>query len=332
MDSLHTRIWHAAWKAGAQAWQATAGARTAILMYHGVVASGTLPRLWTQLERPLFAQHLRHLADHHPVVGLTELLDALDGRRSLEQGTVALTFDDGYFNVLEQAVPELRRFGIPATVFVTAGALPASGLLWFDALYDAHAEELEHAHPGVLSLVRGLKRLPDAQRKAWIERHFESLRQSLGQSLSRSLGGRPAVHPAHPRRLVDADELKRLADAPGITIGAHGLSHGLLSQMDRTQVQSELSDAKAMLEHLLFRKIDLFAWPDGAMALDPTRCMVEAGYRAALSTQLGFVMPQDDRFALRRIPLGSDQTLERFRRTLSGVGCVVAPLRQLLPV
>lgn len=308
---------NAAKAAGLQAWQATGGARAAILMYHGVVPAGTRPRLWTQLERPLFAQHLRYLAEHRPVVSLAHLLDALDGRRALEPGSVALTFDDGYFNVLEQAVPELLRFGLPATVFVTAGYLPDSGLLWFDALYDAHAGSLERPYPAVLPLARNLKGLEDGERQVWLDRHFASL------------GGRPSLYPGHPRRLVDAEELRRLAETPGITIGAHGLTHGILPRMVQTQIQEELILSRQRLEQLLGRTVDLFAWPDGATGPGLSELVIKAGFRAALGTRLGLVMPQDDRFDLRRLPLGADQTLRRFQRTLLGMGCVAAPLRQL---
>jgi peptidoglycan/xylan/chitin deacetylase (PgdA/CDA1 family) len=87
-----------------------------VIVYHGL---GNCPaahdpyRMFTPIEK--FARQMRFLARRRRVVPLS---DVVDGRVGRGRPAVALTFDDGYRSVLEEAVPILRRYGFPATCFV----------------------------------------------------------------------------------------------------------------------------------------------------------------------------------------------------------------------
>ena len=85
------------------------GNRSAILTYHSLDNFGSV----ISISPALFRRHMELLAQSGiPVVPLDEAL----GR----SGAVALTFDDGYANFAEHAVPVLEHFDFPATVFVVA--------------------------------------------------------------------------------------------------------------------------------------------------------------------------------------------------------------------
>ena len=53
---------------------------------------------------------------------------------SLEENSIVVTFDDGYLDVLQNAVPILERYQIPATIFVVTGNLGEP--FWWDRLAD----------------------------------------------------------------------------------------------------------------------------------------------------------------------------------------------------
>jgi len=92
-----------------------------VLMYHGVEDVPWDPHgLCVTPAR--FAEQLAWLADHGlRGVSMAELVDAM--RAGQERGLVGITFDDGYVNVLENAVPELLRRGFTATTFILSGLL-----------------------------------------------------------------------------------------------------------------------------------------------------------------------------------------------------------------
>ena len=90
--------------------------RGAVIVYHAI---GTVPRdspQWNGFIRPeRFAAQMAFLAERRRVVDLDAFLeeDASPG-----PPRVAITFDDAYRSVLEHAVPVLREYGFPATLFV----------------------------------------------------------------------------------------------------------------------------------------------------------------------------------------------------------------------
>jgi len=73
-----------------------------------------------------FREQMAHLKDHYRVVPLSQFArEAGDG--SLNPGTVAVTFDDGYLDNLVKASPILTSVGVPATFFVTTAGAPETG-------------------------------------------------------------------------------------------------------------------------------------------------------------------------------------------------------------
>ena len=279
-----------------------------ILMYHGVVPDGTRPALWTQVEATRFDAQMRHLAGHRPVVPLRKLIDAR-GRQTLDPASVAVTFDDGYQNNLEVALPILDRYGIPATIFVTAGLVGTDELLWTDQIYDRMVPVRDpggRRRRAAYAFIRELKVLPDAERRRVLHARLEAL------------GGVPGAGRRHPRRILDVDALKKLAATPGITIGSHGMTHALLTRLLPSQVMSELVRSKTALEAWVGASVDLVAYPDGASNAAVRQAAREAGYVAGLTTEFRRLTPDDDPFALGRYPVGSDLDLRGFIHLLSG--------------
>jgi peptidoglycan/xylan/chitin deacetylase (PgdA/CDA1 family) len=104
-----------------------------ILCYHNVVRSERQENgsLGLHLPRARFERQMRWLAEHYEVIRLSEFADRLTTGACLRT-TAAVTFDDGYSGVFENAVPVLRRLGLPATVFIVPGAVDQAKGFWWD--------------------------------------------------------------------------------------------------------------------------------------------------------------------------------------------------------
>ena len=103
-----------------------------ILAYHGVTASpsspfGNLRRL--HVPAPRFEEHLRVLSTECRPIALRELVEAIETGKSLPARSVVVTFDDGYRNVFTTALPLLRKYSVPATLFVVTHN---GGRMWED--------------------------------------------------------------------------------------------------------------------------------------------------------------------------------------------------------
>lgn len=95
-----------------------------ILCYHAIDPTWDSP---LAVPPRSFAQHVAWLVRHRSVLPLEEAVQSLDRSARLPGRVAVLTFDDGFASVHEHALPVLRRFRLPATVFLVAQTLAPEG-------------------------------------------------------------------------------------------------------------------------------------------------------------------------------------------------------------
>src|SRR5438477_1528660 len=108
--------------------------RFQVLAYHKVSPD---PHPFFEPDHPTaFEQHMRFLSRCYRVMPLMELVER-NRRGDIPHRAVAITFDDGYRDNYQYAFPILKKYGLPATIFVTTGAIETGKLLWHDRIFDA---------------------------------------------------------------------------------------------------------------------------------------------------------------------------------------------------
>lgn len=108
-------------------------------------------------------------------------------------------------------------------------------------------------------------------------------------------------HPEHRFELMNAEEVKILAQSPWIEIGGHTLTHPHLDQLSATEQEKEISENKAQLEALLEKKLLSFAYPYGDWNEDSKRLVQSLGYDFAVATNSGPLAFHEDPYLIRRI-------------------------------
>jgi peptidoglycan/xylan/chitin deacetylase (PgdA/CDA1 family) len=88
-----------------------------ILTYHGVSEG----KRFNCIPRDLFREHIAWLKERYAIVSLSELVDSLSLPRGCGEDMVSITFDDGYVNFAELALPVMKEYNVHATVFVPSG-------------------------------------------------------------------------------------------------------------------------------------------------------------------------------------------------------------------
>jgi peptidoglycan/xylan/chitin deacetylase (PgdA/CDA1 family) len=208
-----------------------------------------------------------------------------DARRRLVEADprpfAALTFDDGYRDTLDTALPILERRGAPFTVYCAPGFIEETARLWWLELEEA-IRRLDRVEVGGVRLACRTA----GEKSAAIDRLYWRLRARPEAELLEAVAAlaRQAdvdVAGLYDGLFMDWDALGALATHPLATIGAHGLSHRRLAHLAAGEARVEMAGSKAALESRLGIEIRHFAYPVG----DPT----SAGEREfALAHSLGF--------------------------------------------
>ena len=270
-----------------------------------------------------FERQMAYLRRHVNLVSLHDVLAHLDGGPPLPSRAVAVTFDDGFGDTHRYAFPILRRYSIPATVFVATGYVDSGQPFWFEvAAYmaiRAPAEVLQAGECGELApcgktiaerrqslrrLQAALKDLPNDRRAtivaAWT-RHFTAHADSHERAHGHALSW---------------DQVEEMA-AAGIAFGSHSVTHPNLARLSDAELGWELAESKRALEARLQRPIITLAYPIGTRAAFDERVIAaakHAGFQLAVSYIRGAnPLAGLDRFALRRHGITRDCTFSYFR-------------------
>ena len=272
-----------------------------ILMYRRVIARPD-PLFPDVIDAQRFAQQLRLLRRWFHVLPLEQAVRRL-GERTLPARAACITFDGGYADHADVALPLLQRFGLPATFFVATGFLDG-GYSWTDAVI-----ELVRTAPGPrLNLVRSGFGAYDVA--------CPLRRRAVIDMLVRALGCLPPlerlerVH-AMARRttptMLSSDQLIALHRA-GMDIGGHTVNQQSLASLSNAQARAEIGNGRARLEEIVQAPVRLFAYPNGVPGCDfekrHANMLRSAGFDAAVTTASGVARAACDPYELPRVTPG----------------------------
>ena len=280
------------------------GGRGVIFMLHSVVEDAE-PYLREPIRctKGVLELLLRYLRARQ--IDIVSLDDALR-RFSDPNGPrfAVLTFDDGYRDNLTRALPMLERYAAPATIYVTTCLIERTANAWW------------------LGLVEWLKRREWIAVEGYGRRSTRTLAEKVGArigltrwvqadetliaALSRAMAhDRVCCRSLLDQQMLQAEELRRLADHPLITIGGHTTSHPWLAALSETAALREIAENRSYLQDLTQQEVAHFAYPFGSALACTEReaaLVAAAGFRTAATARHGCVFPghDEERYALPR--------------------------------
>lgn len=267
------------------------GARSGplILGYHRVVesladASGrTLPGMAVSV-RALRAQ-LEWVGRRFRIVSLDELGVMLERHEACGR-VAAVTFDDGYRDVHDHAVPLLRELGMPAAVFVVSSLASTTRPPLHDQLYQVVSDALAGRRPMPVTFAEALKARAHGRSREPVQplRIVRELLDVPIAELSRMVDELRAQDSwtLPPQELATLDWARLAAmHRAGIIIGSHTHTHALLDHESAATVREELSRSRRLLEAVVGAPVRHFAYPDGRFNSSVVRAVDAAGYEFA---------------------------------------------------
>lgn len=289
---------------------AGAKGRLTVLIFHRVLPQPD-PLMPDEMDAARFDALLGWVKSWFQVLPLDEAARRLkDG--SLPARAAALSFDDGYADNHDVALPLLRKHGLPCSFFVATGFLDG-GRMWNDTLIesirgtslatldlrglqDAQGRDLGQLaldpepparRAPLLRLIERVKYLQPEPRLACVQTIAERAEARLPDDL-----------------MMSSAQVKGLYDA-GMQVGAHTVSHPILATLTPAAAADEIDRSRAVLQGILGDKVGLFAYPNGKPGTDylpdvHPGIVRELGFDAAVSTRWAAAQRSDDVFQIPR--------------------------------
>jgi len=271
-----------------------------VVMYHGVIPDDFPCDDWLQVPARRFREQLAALLRLFEPVTPDQLFTP---RARWQRPRLLVTFDDGYANNLQTALPILRALGVPALFFLATGYL-GTPWFWWDRLREGLARVGQQVTPAMIAELKALR--PDA-----VEPRVSELLTAAGAD--------PHPAPVEALRPLTWEEAKRLAVTPDCAIGNHGHHHEIFLHLDPAALSKVLATSQTLLRDRIGYLPRWIAPPNGDWRADQTAIIREAGFAALFTTQPGWVTPQirgSDLPLVPRIGIGAGDTPWRIAKRL----------------
>ena len=305
-----------------------------VLTFHGVTSEkpGNICNYQGKhLYIKIFSELMRYLRARYTPVTMSRIADWLEGQGDIPERAVAVTFDDGYRNVLVNAAPVLSRLGIPATVYVVTDFVHERKMIWMDRMVSALAITkrtsltLSSSAQEIRLPIQNIKEKEIADTKirsvckALPSEHREKVIRQIIEDLE--VDDKQIAEVWRDHDPLQPGDFKTLQDH-GIEIGSHTKSHRILSRCSPGELKQEFEDSKKYIESITGKVCDQFAYPNGKQGdfNERTReCARESGYRCAVTTIPKRLTRGQDPFEIPRYTLAHNgMILAEFAAEMSG--------------
>jgi len=284
--------------------------RLRILCYHGVVEDRVAGQDWVPhyfVTASAFEQQLQYLQQHAQVLPLSESVTRLrDG--SLPPRCVSLTFDDGYANNLFLAYPLLRKYRMPATIFLSSAYIESGELFPFVKLHLIRQSRQPERESPVRYKTDPLDVVMQRADPCWPD---------VEKNLTRDQ--REAFRP------MTIGELQA-ANAHLIEFGAHSHTHCILRNESEERRRQEIRTSVSKVKEWTGRPVRLFSYPNGERGdfgeIDKQELRA-SGIEAAVTGIGGTNDSRTELLELRRYPVGMFHDSAGFRVEVAGIRAAV---------
>ena len=315
--------------------------KAVVLMYHRVLNAEQQARTASHpglvVGDETFARHITVLKRFFHVLTLDDLANHLAKRIPFDRSSCLITFDDGWIDNLENALPVLQEHRVPAVMFLPVNFVGRGRLFTREALTHllVKAINISRREPARRDGLRphlaplgldGLLDVADPDPLPAVVKAVAAHRFASGPAFETAIAVLSTELGVNGARLSDLDtfvdwsQVDTLAEQ-GFSFGGHGADHRVLTTVPPEVVQFEVETSKKVLDAKLRRPVRAFAYPNGAWSHDVASAVKAAGYELAFTVESGAVGCDDAPFSLRRVNIheGMTRSTPMFLARLVGV-------------
>lgn len=289
--------------------------KVAILMYHRVLSKKELDQHYVQpgmyVLDDVFDMQMRFMKEHFHIISFQELLNIWENKNFDEtKRYCVITFDDGWLDNYTNAYPTLKKYDIPATIFLPTSYIGTNKSFWPDklAFLLLKIATLSYKLPdSILSKYPWLRDFHIDRIESVINEWKVSTEQEIEHRIDEVAEALKLELP-EDRKILNWQEIEEMS-RDKISFGSHSSTHKILTNHTAEVVQKEVVDSLSVLRNQQINYLNVFCYPNGNYNDAIAEIVKDAGYDAAVTTKLGVEKGvPGNRFSLKRTGVHNDIT------------------------
>ena len=312
--------------------------KTFILVYHRVLdlnSNFSFDSSLVSSSVDNFKRQMQYLSEKYNVISLEKFIEYHKKKISPPKNSVVITFDDGYRDNYEHVYPILKKYRLPAAVFIATDAVEKNELFWWDRVaYIVNKTKIDYfeiKELGKYSLGNKCEKLKAIKAISLRLKNMDETKKNyLIEKLICTLKVKIPDMEKNKRLLLSWNEIREMSK-DGILFGSHTASHPILTNISIADAGKEIKKSKSLLEKNISKKINFFSYPNGYYSdfNDEIKKIIKNnGFKCALTYIPGWNGIESDLLELRRNPVSYDTDIIMFRNKM--VGFDIFPVRLYL--
>jgi len=280
-----------------------------------------IPSIPPRLSIKAFQQQIEYICRHFEPVPLSLIASCIQERKPFPKNSITITIDDGYKDNYLYAYPILKKYKVPATIFLVTSYMDGKETPWeakiYHAIFQTSLKEINLEGVGRFSLegekkryiavkliIKRLKRFTDSRKNLLTDELLKLCKVDIPPNLGRDL-------------MLYWEEIREMSEG-GIEFGAHTVTHPILTNIPLEEAKKEIELSKREIEDRIGKPVVSFAYPSGVYNREVVNLVKKAGFLCAVTTNLEEVKPWSNPFEIGRV-IGMDEDFPKFKAVLAGV-------------
>jgi len=279
------------------------------ISYHGIVSNNATYFSPRHVTIDNFEKHLSYFIKNFDVISLPEAFELYRSGKATQRKTLTISFDDGYKNNLDLALPLLEKYELPATFFISSICTQEVNLqaLWPDVIATLFyfnkkkSIEINGRVFNNLSSLSNFIKYSSASNQQQIVTHIVE-KYAIEDSLKQL--------PEEIWMMMCNSDIQQLAQSQIVSIGSHGHQHFNLGNINISDARREMLHSKELLEETISKEVDMLAFPDGSYTPEVIESAKKIGYDKLMAVKYHYQKDINDISILNRHGIAATTTYE----------------------
>lgn len=261
-----------------------------------------------------FEKILKYLSKRFDIIPLSEAFEAHRLNKPFKKKTVVLTFDDGYLNNFEIALPVLKKYNIPATFYlITEGLKTPSFKVWPDLIdiLKLHCKNKVEVNSHPFYPPQFFNQDLKLDLLNYLKTQGENAEQVVNELIkTHELEFIISEQKPEMIQLVTKEVLELYKNEPLIEYGSHTNTHFNLEYLNQKVAENELITSKTIIESITGKKVTSLAYPDGSYTKETIELSKKAGYLNQVAVEYRYNENNNNKDVLSRFTISNSTTYE----------------------